>query len=417
MNWFDEARFGMFIHWDHASQQGFEISWPLVGGTSGNVMPHCQSVEVDRYHASAKTFDPSKWDPKALMALARDAGMRYAILTTKHHSGYALFHSEHAPFGIAGSPYGRDIVREYAEAVREAGLRLGFYFSLSDWTHPDYPAFREEHKPYRFGQSPPKPDGETWARFTEAMFGQIRDLLTNYGHVDILWFDGGWERSAEDWRAAELEAMIRELQPGILINDRLPGANADYRTPEQFVPAAPPEGRWESCMTMNESWGYNPSDVDYKSPRRLIHTLCEVAAKGGNLLLNVSPRGDGTLPEEQLSRLDEVAAWMRANGESIHGAQPGLEPWQFYGPSTRVGDRVYLHLLMRPYDEVTARGVPVRRVERVVAVADGRELEFSTRTGIIEHYLPDPDGEVTIQVPDGIVDPYATVLALDIRPE
>lgn len=168
-------------------------------------------------------------------------------------------------------------------------------------------------------------------------------------------------------------------------------------------------------MTMNESWGYNPSDPDYKSPTRLIHTLCEVAGKGGNFLLNVSPRGDGTLPSEQVERLEAVGAWMRRHGEAIHGTTPGLEPWQFYGPSTRKGDRIFVHLLWKPYGEVTVRGLPIKRIERVTALGTGRELAFTTRTGILESFTPDPDGELRIEVPDDVLDDHATVLAVDVR--
>jgi alpha-L-fucosidase len=168
---------------------------------------------------------------------------------------------------------------------------------------------------------------------------------------------------------------------------------------------------------MNESWGYDPAgDHDYKSARRLVHTLAEVRGKGGNLLLNVSPRGDGSLPPEQRERLDALGRWMARNGESIGGARPGLEPWQFYGPSTRRGDRIYLHLLWRPYDAITVRGVPVRRVERVTALASGAELPFRIRTGILESLQADPPGELTIEVPEAAVDDLATVLAVDLRP-
>src|SRR5262245_21803627 len=166
------------------------------------------------------------------------------------------------------------------------------------------------------------------------MFAQVRELMTNYGEIACIWFDGGWERTIDQWRARDLEAMIRELQPGILINDRLPGAG-DYLTPEQFVPPQPLERPWETCMTINESWGYNPADTRYKSARTLIHRLCEIAGRGGNLLLNVSPRGDGTLPPEHFDRISEISEWMRKHGESIVGTTAGLEPWQFYGPSTR----------------------------------------------------------------------------------
>jgi alpha-L-fucosidase len=249
------------------------------------------------------------------------------------------------------------------------------------------------------------------------MFAQIRELLTSYGQIDVLWFDGGWERNAEQWKSEELEAMIRSLQPGIIINDRLPGAG-DYETPEQFVPAKPPARTWETCMTMNESWAYNPVDTKWKSPRRLIHTLCEVAGRGGNLLLNVGPMGDGALTTETSGRLDAIETWMARNGESIIGTAPGLEPWQHYGPSTRRGSRVYAHVLSRPYDDVTVRGIRIKRLRSVHALSNGDELRFETRCSIIDRMVnPDPLGEATVAVPPSAVDEYATVLALDFEGE
>lgn len=412
LDWFTAARLGLFVHWDHASQQGLEISWPLVGGTFAI---RAGTVSVEQYHSSAATFDPQAWDAPALARLAKESGVRYAVLTTKHHSGYAMFHTKLSDWSIEHSPFGRDVVREFADAMRAEGIKVGFYFSLSDWHHPDYPAFTEEMKPYSFPEGPPPPDEATWERYLEFMYGQIRELLTDYGRVDLIWFDGGWERRASQWRSRDLEAMIRELQPGIIINDRLPHAG-DYATPEQFVPPTPPEGPWETCMTMNESWSWNPDDTELKSPRSLVHTLCEVAGRGGNLLLNISPKGDGSIPPEQVERLEHVGAWLRKHSEAIHGTVPGLAPWQHYGPSTRSGDRTYVHLLAKPYDTVTVRGVPVKRVTAVTDLASGRSLDFSIRTGIIERLAPDPDGELTITVPADVVDDDATVLAIDVRP-
>lgn len=409
-SWFDEARFGMFVHWGHCSQRGYELSWPLVGGNP--VLPHCQNVSVDEYQATAQTFNPTRWDAQALARRAKQAGMRYGILTTKHHDGYAMFDTRLSNFSIAHSPRHRDVTREFADALRAEGLRVGFYYSLIDWHHPDYPAFTDADKPYRFGRWR-QPTPEQWGRFLAFMFGQIRELLTNYGKIDLIWFDGGWERSPEQWHASELEKMIRELQPEIIMNDRLPGAG-DYDTPEQFVPAQPPARRWETCLTINESWGYNPSDTELKSARSLIHTLCEVASRGGNLLLNVSPMGDGQIAPEHIERLEAFARWMANNGESITCTQPGLEPWQFYGPTTRRGDRVYLHLLMKPYETVTVRGVPIKRIQAIRRLGREGELRYTKRCSIIDQFMnPDPLGEVTIEVPASIVDQNATVIAID----
>jgi len=406
-DWFVRARFGLFIHWGHSA--GRELSWPMVGGNPA--LPLCGALPVAEYQATAATFDPRHFDAREWARLAKVAGMEYAVLTAKHHDGYAMFHTALSGFSVQHSPIGRDIVGEYVEAFREAGLRVGLYFSLADWHHPDYPPFTDEHCPYFPGRWP-RPTPEQWERYLAFMFGQVRELLTNYGTIDLLWFDGQWEHTAEEWRAAALIQMIRELQPAIVINDRLPGG--DYETPEQFVPPQPPARPWEVCLTMNESWGHNPADTRWKSARAIVHTLCEIAGKGGRLLLNIGPDGDGAIPDDQMERLQAVAEWMARN-EAITGSTPGLEPWQFYGPSTRRGVTVYLHLLMRPYETVAVRGVPIRRVKSVSVLGDGRALEFQTRCAILDQLLnSDPMGELTITVPEDALDPLATVLAVEI---
>lgn len=414
--WFEAARFGMFIHWGHSSQRGIELSWPMAVRSGSFGPAQTAELTVDEYHATARTFDPQHWDARDLARRAKACGMQYGVFTTKHHDGFSMFHTTHSDFSIEHAPFRRDIVREYVDAFRAEGLRVGLYYSLSDWHHPDYPALTEADKPYGVNRWP-KAQPATWERYLEFLFGQIRELLTNYGQIDLIWFDGGWERSPEQWRAAELAKMIRDLQPGIVMNNRLPG-QGDYETPEQFVPPQPLARPWETCMTLNESWAWNPADTAWKSPRRLIHTLCEVAGKGGNLLLNVGPTGDGSLPQEAVERLDAIAGWMARNGESIAGTVPGLAPWQCYGPSTRRSSRVYVHLLMRPYDSVTLRGVRTRRLRTARALSTGEELRFTSRVGVIDAmFNPDPLGEITIETPARIIDEHATVLALDFEGE
>jgi len=409
--WFDGARFGMFVHWGHISQKGWELSWPLVGGLP--VFPSCQDVPAATYHESAAAFCPRPQSPHDWLERARRAGMRYAVLTTKHHDGFALFPTRAGDFSIAATPYRGDLVREFVDATRAAGLRVGFYFSLSDWHHPDYPPFTDADRPYRFGLAP-RPTPEQWERFLAYLFAQMRELLTRYGPIDLLWFDGGWERSAEEWRTPALYDLIHSLQPDALVNDRLPGFG-DFDTPEQFIPPHPPARAWETCLTMNNSWGYNPSDRRYKSVRDLVHTLCEVAGRGGNLLLNVSPMGDGQLPPEQIERLDSIAAWMDAYGAAIHDTGPGLEAWQFYGPSTRRGNRIYLHLVQRPYDRITVRGLPIRQVRAARELRTGSALRFRTRCAVADQlFNADPSGEVIIDVPEALLDPLATVVEVEL---
>ena len=412
--WFDTARFGMFVHWGHSSQQGWELSWPLVGGVFS--LPYCQDVPIETYHQNAHTFNPSEYEPQDWARLAQRLGVQYAILTAKHHDGFAMFHTQHSEFSIQHVPYTQDVVRSFLEAMRMYSIRVGLYFSLSDWHHPDYPAFTESDKPYRF-DCLPQPTSDQWQHYWKFLIAQLRELLTNYGQIDVLWFDGGWERTPEQWRSSELHQMIRLLQPHCLINDRLPEFG-DFDTPEQMIPAHPPARSWETCLTINESWGYNSSDQQFKSARQLIHSLCEVAGKGGNLLLNVSPMGNGQLPAEQVERLEVVAEWMSYHAESIIDTKPGLEAWQFYGTSTRREHRFYLHLLMKPYDVVTVRGLPIKRIAAVRSLKTNQPLEYTTRCTVLDSLLnPDPAGELIIQIPVAEIDPNATVLTVDLLPE
>ncbi len=409
-HWFDSAGLGVFVHWDAASQAGWEISWPMVGGVF--TLPHGQDVTAEEYHALGKTFDPQRWDARAFARQLAACGARYAVLTAKHHNGFALFDTRLSDHSVMHAAYRRDIVRDFTDALRAEGLRVGLYVSLSDWHHPDYPAWQDDMRPYVLGVTPPRPDAQAWSRYRAFLHGQVGELLSNYGQIDLLWFDGQWERSADEWDVDGLDTMIRQLQPEIMVNDRLP-LHGDYATPEQFVPSVPLGGRWETCMTMNESWGYNPTDTDYKSAAEILCTLVEVRSRGGNLLLNVSPTGDGSLPREQGERMAIVAGWMSRNGESVRDVKPGLEPWQFYGPSTRSRSKTYAFLVMHPVGKVTLRGVRTSKVTAVRELASGRELDWGARLPIFEQLVPDPVGELTITVPEDVLDPYVTVLVIE----
>lgn len=411
-HWFSGARFGLFVHWGVFSAKGLEPSWPLVGGSPA--FPYCQDVSVADYYRDAESWVPPPDAPREWIRLAKAAGMQYAVLTTKHHDGFSLFDSPHSDFGIGHNAPGRDLVGEFVAACRAEGLRVGLYFSLIDWHHPDYPAFTDTLRPYPF-IGYPRPEPERWARFLEDMRGQLHHLLTAYGTIDLLWFDGGWERQAHEWQAPELETFIRTLQPDIVINDRLPGVG-DYPSPEQGLPQKPIDGWWETCMTMNHSWGPVEADQEHKSARYLLSILAEIAHGGGNLLLNVSPDCAGRILPWQRERLEIIAGWMQRHAEAILRSERGLEPGQFYGPTTRRGRTTYLFCPMRPQEQVTLRQVRGRRIESIRALGTGHELTFELRLSAMDRlFIHDPVVDVIIHIDDTDCDDLMTVLAVTER--
>ena len=392
--WFVGAGFGLFVHWDQASQQGIEISWPLVGRS---IIPGTDEVEddvsVEQYQSSAATFNPTKWDAVELARVAKQAGAQYVVFTARHHAGYAMFHTATTDFGIQHSDFGRDVTREFIEAVRAEGIRVGLYYSLPDWNHEDYPAFQMSDRPYALEHWPsagrpesagtPEADDrhrrstpEQWSRYQQYLRDQLTELLTNYGTIDLLWFDGEWERSEDEWGSAALRAHIKALQPDVVINDRLLG-QGDYATPEQGFPREAPDGPWELCLTIGQMWAWRPGDTKNKSSRSLVTTLIEVASRGGNLLLNVGPKGDGSLNESQVATLGDIGRWMERHEESVVGVSPttGVD---FYGPTTARPGTLYLHLVNRPIEQVIVRGIPVGRISRVRLLETDLDLPFES---------------------------------------
>lgn len=315
--WFPEARLGMFIHWG-------VYSIPARGEWAMNRerTPH------EEYKVLADKFRPKRYDPHAWAAVARDAGMKYMVLTTRHHDGFCLFDSQHSDFTATKTAAGRDLVAEYADACRSAGLKVGFYYSLKDWHRPDWLARQNG-------------DEQGHARFLEYIHGQVRELCTNYGEIDVLWYDGPGPYDAEGWQSDKLNAMVRELQPHILINDRS-RTTEDFATVEQHLGGQGPKGPWEFCVTMNENWGY-ARNSEYKSVQQLIDMLVDVTGRGGNTLLNVGPKPDGRLPSASLKRLRRIGKWMDVNGESIYGCTGSPLTWTNYGRTTMKGENVYVH--------------------------------------------------------------------------
>ncbi|WP_433214434.1 alpha-L-fucosidase [Microtetraspora malaysiensis] len=413
-DWFRELGLGLFIHWGHASTRGWELSWQMTGGVRDQSPPR-SPVPIEDYFANAAGFDPERFDPAGWADLAWRAGARYVVFTAKHHDGFAMFDTK-----LSDYKAGRDYTREIVDSFRNKGFRIGLYFSIIDWHHEDYPRYTDAtvRKPYVVGDYP-RGTREQWERYRAFMLGQLGELLTGYGPIDILWLDGEFEHTAEEWDFAAIREFVRERQPYCLVNDRCVG-HGDFVTPEQQLPLAPPDRLWETCLTMNESWGY-VTDEEWKDAGELLRTLVEAVAMGGNLLLNVGPTGTGEFPAEATARLEAFATWMERHEESIRGVRTGLELWQFHGPSTRRslsegGERLYLHLVMRPYERLTVRGLPIRRITDVRLLGVDGRLAWSVLPWLKEVHsgTGDPLGDLRVEIPSALLDPMCSVVVVDL---
>lgn len=384
--WFRQVRFGMFIHWGL-------YAIPARGEW---VRSH-ERISNEDYQPFFEEFTPSNYDPRAWARLARQAGMQYAVLTAKHHDGFCLFDSQLTDYKSTNTPCRRDLVREYVEAFRAEGLRVGLYYSLLDWHHPDYPAYGDRFHPMR--ENPAYKDRpQDFNRYLDYFHGQVRELLTNYGQIDIIWFDFSYDQmSGDTWRAAELVAMARALQPGLLIDNRLDASGdtnrsieslepppycGDFACPEQIIPPTgltDEAGRpvpWEACLTLNNHWGYCAADHDYKSPRQVIRALVECVSKGGNMLLNVGPNARGEIPAESVAILQQVGDWMSRNRASIYGCDRAPLPKPEWGRYTQNGDTLYAHIFERGIGPVNLRGLG-GKIRKARLLADGSEIKLT----------------------------------------
>jgi len=378
MKWWSDARFGMFIHWG-------VYAIPA----RGEWVMHSEKIPAAEYAHFADQFKPSRYNSREWVALAKEAGMKYMVLTSRHHDGFSLFDSKVSDFTAPKTAAGRDLIRAYVDACHKAGMKVGFYYSLLDWR---YQAYWEG----------PEKDPQAWAELIKYVHSQVRELMTNYGKIDILWYDGGWPHDANAWQSKKLNAMVRRLQPHIIINNRsqLP---EDLDTPEQKIEAS--QRPWESCMTMNDNWGYVPGNDKYKSTATLIQNLVRCVSGGGNYLLNVGPKADGTFPAMAVMRLKQIGRWMKNNSESIYGAGPApFAPDQAMGLTTAKGNTVYLHVLKWPGEEIAISGVNVR-------VTSAKLLASGERVSVKQ------EGErvMLCDLPKRAPDPWDSVIAIKIK--
>ena len=403
-SWFPGAKLGIFLHWGIYSVGGMDASWPFFSG----------KVSHEEYMAQADRFCPTDYHPEKWAELFCAAGARYVVLTSKHHDGMALFDTATDGLSVVrNSACGRDLVAPYCAAMRDAGLRVGLYYSHLDWNHPAYPSIVPRSDEWwarsRYNCPPDEKDHpEEWGRFLAFHRAQLTALLDNYGHIDLLWFDGVWERPAEFWHFDEMAAFIRRHSPGTVINDRI-GGHGDYRCPEQGVPTVPPEGDWELCMTLNDNWSYVPTDCHFKPLREIVRVFVDCISGGGNLLLGIGPCPDGSISPEYERRLRELGNWIAPRAEAIYDTERGLDPRFFLGGSTFSADHrdLYLFQFDRPLGELCIKGLKSEPVSITVVGGSGKELPRRRVPGFLQ--VP---GLLWFTLPDEEVDPVCTVIRL-----
>jgi len=426
MAWYTQARFGMFIHWGLYAIPA-----------RGEWVRSTERIPKEDYMRFFREFDPVDYDPGKWARAAKEAGMKYVVLTAKHHDGFCLFDSKYTDFKSTNTKCGRDLVGEYVEAVRAEGLKVGLYFSLLDWYHDDYPHYGDAHHPMR--ENPDySNEGRDFNRYVEYLHNQVREICTNYGKIDILWFDFSYGEGpdamrGEKWRATELVSMVRELQPGVIIDNRLEVSgegfgslwegnptpyHGDFVSPEQIIP---PEGLpdkngrdlvWEACVTMNNNWGYCANDRFFKPSSMLIKKLVECVSKGGNLLLNVGPDARGNIPTQSLSILSDIGDWMKKNGESIYGCGKAGLPKPDVGRITRKGNKLYYHLFENTVGCMPLMGLKKDEIEGIRWLATGAEAPLAAGW-IYDNY---PDIVFADLGPDPVLpDPVDTVLEVTLK--
>lgn len=396
MQWFADAKFGIFIHWGIYAVDGIDESWSFYNGY----------VSYDHYMQQLKGFTASHYDPQAWADLVRESGARYAVLTAKHHDGVALWDTKQGINVVKDTPARRDLVGPFVKALRKDDLKVGLYFSLIDWSYPDYPGFTRTQSRYDA-----KADPARWARFVKYYQGQLADLSRRY-NPDLYWFDGDWEHSAAEWQAKHVREMLLARNPGAIINSRLAGYG-DYATPEQGVPVTrPPQPYWELCLTINNSWGWQPNDDHFKSANQLIRILADTISMGGNLLLDIGPRADGTIPQREVDTLKEIGRWTHKNAEAIYGTQAGIPKDYYAGSSTlsKDGKTLYLFVDGRPSGPVLVKGL-MNRVLHARVVGNGTTLDTRVVGGSYWSKVP---GLLYITVPSDVLDSELTVLALSL---
>jgi alpha-L-fucosidase len=414
--WFEQARFGMFVHFGPYSVLG-----------AGEWIMNTRPIAREGYLRLQDFFNPQAFDAAAWVKTAREAGMKYIIITSRHHDGFSNWATAQSDWNIMNTPYGRDILRQLADECRAQGLKLGFYYSLLDWTRDDY-----QWRTGRTGQKSGRTAPSDWEHYIDFMKAQLTELLTNYGDIAVVWFDGHWDQTADenrtehaaavDWHYPEIYGLIRSLQPNCLIanNHHLPPFEGeDYQVFERDVPGENTAGYsgqavsrlpLETCQTINRSWGFNITDNDFKSTTELLHLLVRTAGVGANLLLNVGPMPDGRIQQECVSRLSEMGGWLEKYGHTIYGTTAGPVKPQSWGATTRTSEAVFVHVLDGQSRSVTLE-IPAVRSARWLNAPNPKAAKIAVKRN-------SRSGQTTFTFPAGAtLDPIDSIIEVEINQE
>jgi alpha-L-fucosidase len=353
MQWWHQAKFGMFIHWGLYSVIG-QHEWAK----------EQEGVPLLQYELLAKNFKPKPNAAREWARQARRAGQKYMVMTSKHHEGFCMWDTKLTDYNAAQQGPGRDLVREFVEAARAEGLHVGFYYSLMDWHHPDGAICKTDEAARR--------------RFVDYTHGLIRELMTNYGKIDVLWYDVDWPLNAEQWESERMNEMVFSLQPDIIVNNRN-GLDGDFATPEQHIQASEAGRAWETCMTLNDSWGFNRADDAWKTPKQIVDNLATCARGGGNYLLNIGPEPDGSVPPSSVEILDQVGRWLDTNGDAIYGTERGNLTPNTNSNLTRRGNTLYIHTHFWPGHTPAAEWLSFYQPEVVIALGGVKPKVLSAR--------------------------------------
>ncbi len=396
MQWFADAKLGIFIHIGIYAVDGVDESWSF----------HNKKISHADYMKQLNGFTLKKYDPAMWADLIKESGARYAVITTKHHDGVAMYDTKMNNLSsVKATPAKKDMITPFFAELRKRDIKCGAYYSLIDWTHPDYPGFLKDSARYKVEN-----DYERWNRFRQFFQGQIREISTQF-KPDLWWFDGDWEHSAERWESEKVRNIILSNNPKAIINSRLQGYG-DYETPEQNFPVTRPKFNWwELCMTTNDNWGFH-NDNNWKTPYEVITIFVDAVANGGNLLLDMGPKEDGTIPEEQIHVLKELGAWNKKNGEAIFNTIGGIPQGHFYGPTTMSKDSTTLYLFLhgQTSGQIMLKGLD-NKIQEITVVGNGTKLSHKIVGKISWSHVP---GLVYIDVPTVVLDKYVTVLRLKL---